>query len=185
MSSNCNKTCCYGIVPFCRWIVDHSATQLDKHWPSSTRTQSIPLVRNSALYPYFLPPCSSQSHFKEIFCTRRSWIQLRTLWKRYIVHVQSVGKIKSNQILQWNRPPCLTYASAFEYRKDNLYVTLNTQDCRTPLISQTPWIRVVTATSLLVILPFAFYATHKFITTVTKATSNKDLPVLRHHIMNT
>jgi len=61
---------------------------------------------------------------------------------------------------------------------------LNMQDCRTPSISKTPWIRVIRVTSLLIILPFAFYATHKFITTVIKATSNKVLPVLRHHNMN-
>lgn len=179
-----NKTCCYGTVPFCWLNLDHRATQLDKHWPSSTRTESIPLTRNSALQPYFLPLWSSQSHFKGIFCTRRSWIQLRTLWKRYIIYVQSVGKIESNQILQWKRLPCLTYASTFDYHKGNLYVVLNMQDCSTPNISQTPWIRVIRVTSLLIILPFAFYANLKFITTVTKAKSSKVLPVLGHHTMD-
>jgi len=162
-----NKTCCYWTVPF-RWLkVDHSATQLDKYWRSSTRTESIPLTRHSALQPHFLPLCSSQSNFKEIFCTRRRWIQLRTLGKRYIVYAQSVRKIESNQILQWNRPPCLTYASTFDSARIICNV-LNMQDCRTPSISQTPWIRVIKVTSPLIILLFAFCATHKFIATVTK-----------------
>jgi hypothetical protein len=178
-----NKTCCYGTVPFCWLNVDHSATQLDKHWRSSTRTESLPLTRRSTLQPHFLPLCSSQSHFKEIFCTRRRWIQLRTLCKRYIIYVQSVGKIVKSDTAM--KPSPLSYIHLnFRFRKDNLYV-LNMQDCRTPSISQTPRIKVIRVTSVLIILPFPFYAIHKFIATVTKVTSNKVLPVLRHHIMFT